>query len=744
MSNQHRWKFSRIGGFDQALITTPEDLLNLESLDQKLWAALSCPVKGLQLNEAMLAAIDVDGDGRVRVPEIVAAVKWATSALSDPGLLLKSADSLNLSDFNQQELGQKLLGSSKEILAALGKSDQTLITVEDAQNQEAIVVNTRFNGDGVVPLAATDDEQLHALLNLIMQTQGASTDLSGKPGINQEALAGFFKALGERLSWLGSAGSDVKPLADGCEGAYKALLGVQGKIDDFFSRVRLVAFDGRSQEQLNKPVSSLETLGSSDLSFGCDEVKHFPLAMVTADAQLPLLEGINPAWQEAMAAFVAQVVTPLLGKALTHLDFSQWQSLKGAFTAYEKWLAAEEGASLKGICADELRGWADPKWQAALEDLMQRDLAMAPTVKAFADVKKILLLRQNLKKLLNNFVNFTEFYGSVGQAVFQAGTLYLDGRACELCIRVEDAAKHATLAGLSKCFLAYCDCTRSDGAKMTIVAAFTAGDSDYLLVGRNGVFYDRQGRDWDATITKLIENPISISQAFFAPYKRLIRFVEEQAAKSASAADPSGAALLDKAAVVTDPKAAAVAAPEKSKFDLGMIAALGVAVGGISTALGLLMQAFFGLGWLMPLGLLGLLLAVSGPSMFIAWLKLRQRNLGPVLDANGWAVNGHVKINIPFGGKLTQEAKLPAGASRSLIDPYQEKQTPWGTIIALVLVVAVVVAMGFYRVNQKHWPWEQPAVAPVPVAAPAEAAPAPKAAAPAEAAPAKEAAPASK
>ena len=102
MSNQHRWKFSRIGGFDQALITTPEDLLNLESLDQKLWAALSCPVKGLQLNEAMLAAIDVDGDGRVRVPEIVAAVKWATSALSDPGLLLKSADSLNLSDFNQQ------------------------------------------------------------------------------------------------------------------------------------------------------------------------------------------------------------------------------------------------------------------------------------------------------------------------------------------------------------------------------------------------------------------------------------------------------------------------------------------------------------------------------------------------------------------------------------------------------------------------------------------------------------------
>ncbi|HMY38122.1 MAG TPA: hypothetical protein PK011_02250, partial [Marinagarivorans sp.] len=160
MSNQHRWKFSRIGGFDQALITSKEDLLSLEQLDQKLWAALSCPVKGLQLDEAMLAAIDVDGDGRVRVPEIVAAVNWACSALKDPNLLLSSADSLNLSDFSDGELGQKLLASSKEILIALGKAEQTVISLQDAQSQEAIVANTRFNGDGVVPLAATDDEQL--------------------------------------------------------------------------------------------------------------------------------------------------------------------------------------------------------------------------------------------------------------------------------------------------------------------------------------------------------------------------------------------------------------------------------------------------------------------------------------------------------------------------------------------------------------------------------------------------------
>ena len=342
----------------------------------------------------------------------------------------------------------------------------------------------------------------------------------------------------------------------------------------------------------------------------------------------------------------------------------------------------------------------------ALEELIRQDLAVQPQVKAFAAVEKLLRFRLHLKSLLNNFVNFTEFYSNESRAVFEAGTLYLDGRACELCIEVYDPAKHAVLAGLSKCFLAYCDCTRPDGAKKSIVAAFTGGDSDYLLVGRNGVFYDRAGKDWDATITKLIENPISIPQAFFSPYKKLIRFVEERAAKSASNAETSSQTLLqsttEKTLTTTDPTAAQ-AAP-KPKLDIGVVAALGVAVGGVTTAMGLLLQAFFGLGWLMPLGLLGLLLLISGPSVFIAWLKLRQRNLGPILDASGWAVNGQVKINVPFGGKLTEVAKLPPGSRRNLADPYAEKKRPWGAILVLLLIL-IALGVGGWCLMTGKCPW---------------------------------------
>ena len=50
----HTWNFFRTGGLDQVVLATAEDLRSLPSLDQKLWVALSCPVKGLELDEKTL------------------------------------------------------------------------------------------------------------------------------------------------------------------------------------------------------------------------------------------------------------------------------------------------------------------------------------------------------------------------------------------------------------------------------------------------------------------------------------------------------------------------------------------------------------------------------------------------------------------------------------------------------------------------------------------------------------------
>ena len=245
---------------------------------------------------------------------------------------------------------------------------------------------------------------------------------------------------------------------------------------------------------------------------------------------------------------------------------------------------------------------------------------------------------------------------------------------------------------------------------MTIAAAFTNGDSDNLMVGRNGVFYDRHGRDWDATITKIVEQPISIREAFWSPYKKFIRLIESQAEKLASAREKavqdSAAAQVAGAAVPAGPDKPLT---KKEAFDVakfaGIFAAIGLALGAIGGALAGLLGAFGKLvWWQMPLAILGILLLISGPSMILAWLKLRQRNLGPILDANGWAVNARAKINLPFGASLTGIAKLPPNSERDLSDPFAEKKSGRNWLITLLIVLAAIGGLWYFGLLNRYLP----------------------------------------
>ena len=135
----------------------------------------------------------------------------------------------------------------------------------------------------------------------------------------------------------------------------------------------------------------------------------------------------------------------------------------------------------------------------------------------------------------------------------------------------------------------------------------------------------------------------------------------------------------------------------QTTFDIakfaGIFAAIGLAIGAIGTALAAVVAGLFNLAWWQfPLVALGVLLAISGPLMLLAWLKLRQRNLAPLLDANGWAVNTWARINLPLGASLTGVAALPAGSQRSLDDPYAERKRPWKTYLVLVVVAIAVAA----------------------------------------------------
>lgn len=688
----HTWKFFRTGGLDQVTLESGADLLNLENLDQKLWVALSCPVKGLELDEATLRLLDTDGDGRIRVPEVIAAIKWAAPRLKDVGVLLRGTDGLALADLNDATPeGKIVLASARQVLANLGRKDAAVITVADSSNTAQIFAASPLNGDGVIPPEATEDAAVQALIKDIVACLGGTADRTGSVGVTAAQIDTFFAELGAYAAWVGhSAAKDIAVLGEATDAAVTALKAVRPKVEDFFGRCRLAAFDKRAAVALNRSETEYLAIAAKDLKITADEVAGFPLAAIEGGRALPLTEGVNPAWAAALATLHQAAVAPVLGAAKTALTEADWAALNAKFAPYETWLGSKAGSAVEKLGLARIKEILAGQGRAALAALVAKDQALEPEFKAISDVNRLAHYQRDLRALLHNFVNFADFYSRDRWAVFQAGTLYLDSRSTELCVRVDGANP---LAAMSKAYIAYCACTRTGGRTMTIAACFTQGDSDYLFVGRHGVFYDRAGHDWDAVITSIVDNPISIRQAFFSPYKKFVRMIEEQVAKRAAAAEAASSGKLAAAAESTAHADKAKPADAPKKIDVGTVAAMGVAVGAIGGAIGAIVTGLAKLAlWQLPLVLLALMLVISCPSMVIAWIKLRQRTLGPILEGNGWAVNGRVAINIPFGTKLTDLAVLPAGAKRSLEDPYEDKaaaakrrQLVFGLVLLIVL-----------------------------------------------------------
>jgi hypothetical protein len=172
----HKWKFYRTGGLDQVMIRNGADIINLKDLDQKLWTALSCPTKGIRFDAKTLELLDTDRDGRIRVPELLAAIQWLSKRLVSLDTLLEGSETLRLASINSATPeGQSLMASAKRILANLGKGASDAISLENVADTSKIFAETRFNGDGVVPADAADDAPTQQVISEIIAAFGPLT-----------------------------------------------------------------------------------------------------------------------------------------------------------------------------------------------------------------------------------------------------------------------------------------------------------------------------------------------------------------------------------------------------------------------------------------------------------------------------------------------------------------------------------------------------------------------------------------
>lgn len=642
--NGYNWKFSTVGGVTRVNIETGEDIAHLNELDQKLWTVLSCPVKGLEFDEKTLALMDADKDGRIRVNEVVTASQWLTKVLKDMNYLLEGKDTIDFSQVQDNtDEGKEVLESARLILKQLGVEKESISMADVAEYMA---------------------------------------------GYEEKCKADYTAA---------NPDPHEPPYGDKSDDAEAAVNALRAKVADFFMRCKLVQFDEEASAALDVQVEKIAAISGSNLADNAAEISSYPLARPVKDAKLPLKGGINPAWQGAFATLKSLVLdVEFVGKE--SITEEEWNTVLAKVDAYTEWKAAGETAMNEAVA----------------EMLKTHGAAIEP-------VEKLLRLCRDFFRLLHNFVVFKDFYRRDDnlQAVFQAGKLYVDQRCCELCVKVSDMPKHMASAGKSGLFLLYCHCvSKVQGKEMDIVAALTDGDIKDLHEGKNAIFYDRTGQDWDATITKIVDNPISIRQAFWSPYRKFGKWVTDKITKNAeekeskqfdemtAKADTATTNLTKKEEAAAD--ATAKAEEKKAQmFDIakfaGIFAAIGLAIGAIGGALAAL-GGFVTAKWYNIILLVAaVVIFISGPSMLLAWLKLRKRNLGPLLNANGWAINSVVKINTTFGQTLTSVAKYPKIVGK---DPFADKKMAWWKKCLIWLVILAALFVVGFKLTQHYWPWE--------------------------------------
>lgn len=686
MASKYEWQYCSLGGAIRVKIGSGEDIAHLGELDQKLWTVLSCPVEGLEFDKQTLEYLDTEKDGKIMVNEVVQAAQWLTSVIKDKDSILNGDSVLKLDNIDTSTAaGKGLYNSARQILKNLG-IDKDEISLADASDSKAIFAGTKLNGDGIITALSTSDDAQKQIIADIIATVGSVEDRSGEKGVNAELIEKFYASCADWAAWKSSA--PVMPYGERTAAAFDAYNALKDKMNDYFTRCRLVAFDTEVAKAVNVAVTDINDIDACPIAA--------PKAARTLD-----LAAINPAWQKRFDALAS--LTGFSGK--TEMTEADWRSVETTFNDYAAWLGAKKGAEVETLGEVRINAILIAGEKEALLALVERDKALAAESSSIDDVKKLMYYYRDFYRLLKNFVLFTDFYSRAPgvRAMFELGQLYIDQRCCDLCIRISDMSKHADMAAQSGIFLIYFKATSKVlGKSMDAVAVMTDGDIFDLRPGKNGIFYDLQGNNWDAVITKVVDNPVSISQAFWAPYRKAWEFcvgiINKSAADKDAKINADLQAKVQTAAAKTPGAADAAKTDKQQAFDIakfaGIFAALGMAIGYIGSAFTKIIAGI----QKTPLRdqiliLLGLMLVISGPSCFIAWTKLRKRNLGPILNANGWAINSKVLVNILFGGKLTTVAKYP---KLKLADPYDQKTPAWKMWLPAILIILAIAFLALY------------------------------------------------
>ncbi|MDI1446602.1 hypothetical protein [Polyangium sp. 6x1] len=721
--------FSDYRGLVQLKLETAEDLALIHALPPARWSSTSVPIDQLLCDEALLRYVDVDGNGRIRVQELLAAHDWLRARLRNTNRLAERTDTVHLDDLDtSQPEAARLRALAKKRIKASGQAARpgATLTLADIRGFRDGYARKSPNGDGIVAPAQIEAPALARLAALIVEATGGEMDLSGDLGVSAAKLDAFLALGHAELAWEAAGTlrenaevSLVLPFGAGTAAAFEVVDTLAGKLDQFFAQCDLLGQGPVAEDRLSVKPERLAALDVGDPAAIRGFLREAALAPPDRSGVLDLESALNPLFADEARRLSVEVLPRALGEPgpVRKLDRKGWERVRALFEPYRAWQSKRPAPLPGGLGGAELRALLEGPSPEALRALLTEDEKASAELVALSDLEKLALLQRWLLDLANNMVSFPALFSAGERCLFEVGTLVLDGREINLCVRVLDKAEHRPIAETSNIFVAYVDLERKEGDEpraMYVAAGVTSGSRRGIAVGKRGVFYDRDGKEWDAKVTDVIVKPISIQEAAFAPFVKLREFVGDKVTKlfgtklEAMEKRVSDRVDAQLAAGPPPPPPAAPpppptppAAPLVGPGLQGSIVGGGIAFAAVGSAAAFALQTLSNTNPLNALlAIVGIALGVMTVSGFLGWLKLRRRDVSALLEASGWAFNVRIYLRRNLSLRFTRVPPLPRGSvrERSVLPVFVsgEDQAPVGRIVLGLAAVVITVTLAWH------------------------------------------------
>lgn len=690
-----RMIFTRYGRSYHLRIKDAAELRQVAQLDEAHWVANNAPVSTINCDQVFLHLVDSDENGRITCHEITDAIAWAFSILQDDSGITDGRQTLVLSAINRNHPeGQRIYSAANKVLARLGQESAEQVTLEQVRRVRAQVESMPVSEAGVVLPEAAYDLDIRRFLTEIVQSIGGTQHPSGAEGVDIACLEKFLDAAAAYIQWhkQGQIPPDSKktaimPLGPKTCAAYDAYACVKDKIDQYFAQCEALIVDERFSQRIGVNESQLKDLSLDDPGVITEILKNAAIARANQTQILDFEKPINPYYAEALERFRQEAARPVLGEAPTQLTKGQWHKIKSFFAEHESWVKARPADGVEVLGVEKLNHYLNKKFAEAVRALIAESINTAIALENIGATEKLILYQAYMIDLANNFVSFPHLYDPDARAMFEMGTLIMDGRRFDLGVKVENRAGHMQVAKTSNMYILYVEITPKDQSKKFEVAIpVTSGGKGNLCIGKHGVFYDVVGDEFAAHVVDIVENPISFQEALLAPFRRLGRLLTGKIESLTSEAEKK----LDERTLqaVSQPATASTGSSESTGRTVptgSMIMGTGVAIAALGSAAAYITKTLTAIS---PFRITAFIIGTAAVLLFatsiVAFLKLRRRDLSAILEGSGWGINARMRLTFRQGRMFTKRPAYPKGSKgiRSAL---------WKWVLVLFLLCVLLI-----------------------------------------------------